>query len=144
MKKKIRWSKLMKLLILIVILSACHTNIPNIASNAQNTDQKQQQSATATSRAQQTSPQSPGEKRTKKSGCQAQGSLQDKRCTPGDIFAKTSVSYNLQSPAMPQASATLSVSTKNKVYTSYGIVKRENQAQYQIDHLRQPRHRRLK
>lgn len=68
-----------------------------------------------------------------KSGCQAQGSLPDKGCTPGDIFAKASVT-TICVAGYASSVRNVSVSTKNKVYASYGIVKRKP-GQYQIDHL---------
>jgi hypothetical protein len=132
MEKQMRWSIFIKLLVLVFMLSACNLDITKLVSNAKEVDQRQRESDTATSQVQRM-PQVAWGQRTKKSGCQAQGPLPDKRCTPGDIFIKTTAAA-ICVPGYASDVRNVSVSTKNKVYASYGIVKRKP-GQYQIDHL---------
>lgn len=70
---------------------------------------------------------------TKTSGCQAQGPLQDKGCTPGDIFRRVTKAQ-VCTPGYATSVRSVPVSLKNQVYASYGITKRRP-GQYQIDHL---------
>ena len=69
----------------------------------------------------------------KTSGCLADGSLQDKACTPGDII-KSSTKEQICTPGYARKVRSVSQSLKNDVYASYGITKRKPGA-YQVDHL---------
>ncbi|GCE09096.1 HNH endonuclease [Dictyobacter aurantiacus] len=71
--------------------------------------------------------------RTKTSGCQAQGPLQDTACTPGDIFPNLTTAQ-VCTPGYATSVRNVPVSLKNQVYASYGITRRAP-GQYQIDHL---------
>jgi hypothetical protein len=70
---------------------------------------------------------------TKTSGCQVNGALQDTACTPGDILPAVTKSQVCQS-GYASSVRNVPVSTKNKVYRSYGIVSHRS-GQYEVDHL---------
>ncbi len=69
----------------------------------------------------------------KTSGCQASGALQDKECTPGDIFTNVTKDDICQS-GYAQSVRNVPESKKNDVYAEYGITNR-SPGQYEVDHL---------
>lgn len=70
---------------------------------------------------------------TKTSGCQVSGPMQDTGCTPGDILPSATKSQICQ-PGYASSVRNVTTSTKNKVYSSYGI-KSHHSGQYEVDHL---------
>ncbi|MBE3561610.1 MAG: HNH endonuclease [Ktedonobacteraceae bacterium] len=70
---------------------------------------------------------------TKTSGCQANGPIQDKACTPGDIFPDAT-KEKICVPGYASSVRNVSQSLKEKVYASYGVKKR-SPGQYEVDHL---------
>lgn len=71
--------------------------------------------------------------RTKTSGCQVAGPLQDKACTPGDIFPDAT-SAQICTPGYASSVRDVPQSVKSQVYAAYGIAKR-SPGQYEVDHL---------
>ena len=70
---------------------------------------------------------------TKNSGCQAQGPLQDKACTPGAIITSATKDQICQS-GYSSSVRNVPVSEKNAVYAEYGI-QSHTTGQYEVDHL---------
>src|SRR5579859_1237381 len=70
---------------------------------------------------------------TKKTGCQANGPLQDLACTPGDIFRNISKA-EVCTPGYATSVRDVTQSVKNRAYSSYGITRRLP-GQYEVDHL---------
>ncbi|WP_235845947.1 HNH endonuclease [Dictyobacter aurantiacus] len=71
--------------------------------------------------------------RSKTSGCQAQGGLQDKQCTPGAIFSNATASQICRS-GYSKSVRNVPVSVKDEVYAEYGIT-HHSAGQYEVDHL---------
>ncbi len=71
--------------------------------------------------------------RTKTSGCVASGGLQDKACTPGDIFPNATASQICQS-GYARSVRDVPTSEKDQVYAEYGIASHFS-GQYEVDHL---------
>ncbi|MBO0778885.1 MAG: HNH endonuclease [Ktedonobacteraceae bacterium] len=71
--------------------------------------------------------------RTKTSGCQVNGPLQDQACTPGAIFPDAT-KEQICVPGYASSVRNVSTSLKNKVYASYGV-KTRRPGQYEVDHL---------
>ncbi len=71
--------------------------------------------------------------RTKNSGCQVQGPLQDKACTPGAIFPNATKDQICQS-GYSSSVRNVPVSEKNQAYSEYGI-QSHTTGQYEVDHL---------
>ncbi len=71
--------------------------------------------------------------RTKTSGCKASGGLQDKACTPGDVFPGVTASEICQS-GYARSVRNVSTSEKDQVYAEYGIASRTS-GEYEVDHL---------
>lgn len=69
----------------------------------------------------------------KTSGCVVNGPLQDKECTPGDIFPDATKEQVCKS-GYASSVRNVSTSVKNKVYASYGITHHIT-GQYEVDHL---------
>ncbi len=69
----------------------------------------------------------------KTSGCVASGGLQDKACTPGDIFADATTSQICQR-GYSSSVRDVPTSEKNQVYAEYGITSRST-GEYEVDHL---------
>jgi hypothetical protein len=72
-------------------------------------------------------------KLTKTSGCQVNGALQDRACTPGAIFPNATKSDICQS-GYARSVRNVPDSEKNQVYAEYGITHRTT-GQYEVDHL---------
>jgi hypothetical protein len=70
---------------------------------------------------------------TKTTGCQANGPIQDKACTPGDIF-HDATKEKICVPGYAGSVRNVTQSTKNKVYAAYGV-KTHKPGQYEVDHL---------
>jgi hypothetical protein len=70
---------------------------------------------------------------TKTTDCQASGPIQDKACTPGDIF-HDATKEKICVPGYASSVRNVTQSTKNKVYAAYGV-KTHKTGQYEIDHL---------
>ncbi len=70
---------------------------------------------------------------SKTSGCQASAALQDKECTPGDIFPNVTKD-DICKPGYAQSVRNVPESEKNDVYAEYGITSR-SPGQYEVDHL---------
>ncbi len=70
---------------------------------------------------------------TKTTGCQVQGPLQDKACTPGAIF-KDATKEQICTPGYARSVRDVPTSVKNQVYASYGIASRKP-GEYEVDHL---------
>lgn len=70
---------------------------------------------------------------TQTSGCQVNGALQDKQCTPGDIFSDATAS-KICVKGYAKSVRNVPVSIKNRVYKEYGIYHR-TAGQYEVDHL---------
>lgn len=70
--------------------------------------------------------------RTKTSGCEINGALQDKACSPGAIFSVTATQVCVSGYSSSVRS--VSESTKNAVYAEYGIASHST-GQYEVDHL---------
>ncbi len=72
-------------------------------------------------------------KPTKTTECQANGPIQDKACTPGDIF-QDATKEKICVPGYASSVRNVTQSTKNKVYAAYGV-KTHKTGQYEVDHL---------
>ena len=70
--------------------------------------------------------------RIRTSGCQANGALPDKDCTPGAILNSTK--SEICTPGYSTKVRNVTVSTKNQVYAEYGIVSHTT-GEYEVDHL---------
>jgi hypothetical protein len=70
---------------------------------------------------------------TKTTGCQADGPIQDKACTPGDIFPDAT-KEKICVPGYASSVRNVTQSTKTKVYSAYGV-KTHSTGQYEVDHL---------
>jgi hypothetical protein len=70
---------------------------------------------------------------TKTTGCQADGPIQDKACTPGAIFPDAT-KEQICTPGYAGSVRNVTQSTKNKVYAAYGV-KTHTTGQYEVDHL---------
>jgi hypothetical protein len=70
---------------------------------------------------------------TKTSGCQVQGALQDKACTPGAIFPNATKDQICQS-GYSRGVRNVPFSEKDQVYAEYGI-QSHSPGQYEVDHL---------
>lgn len=71
--------------------------------------------------------------RTKTSGCQARGALQDHACTPGAIFQGVTKS-KICRYGYTRTVRFVTYSTKTRVYHEYGIYS-HRRGQYEVDHL---------
>jgi hypothetical protein len=71
--------------------------------------------------------------RTRTSGCQAQGPLQDSACTPGDIIPTATKDVICKS-GYASSVRNVPTSEKNAVYAEYGIT-HHSAGQYEVDHL---------
>ena len=71
---------------------------------------------------------------TQFSDCEAQGPLPDPECTPGDIFEETTAEQTCVS-GYSTTVRNVSVSTKKKIFASYGIAYPVPFGSYEIDHL---------
>jgi hypothetical protein len=72
-------------------------------------------------------------KPAKTTDCQANGPIQDKACTPGDIFPEAT-KEKICVPGYASSVRNVTQSTKNKVYAAYGV-KTRKPGQYEVDHL---------
>ncbi len=107
----------------MVVLSGCTLTISGPESNV-----------TATSSPQSTfGPEPNWGTATKTTGCQATLPLQDKACTPGDIF-HDATKDKICVPGYASSVRNVTQSTKNKVYANYGI-KTHKSGEYEVDHL---------
>ena len=70
---------------------------------------------------------------TRTTGCQFNGPIQDKACTPGAIFPDATKA-KICTPGYAGSVRNVTTSMKNKVYAAYGI-KTRKPGQYQVDHL---------
>ncbi len=70
---------------------------------------------------------------SKTTGCQVQGPLQDKACTPGDII-KSATKEQICTPGYASSVRNVTTATKSRVYAAYGI-KHHVSGEYEIDHL---------
>jgi hypothetical protein len=70
---------------------------------------------------------------TQTSGCQANGALQDKQCTPGDIIPGATASQ-ICVKGYAKSVRNVPVSVKNQAYKEYGIY-HHTTGQYEVDHL---------
>lgn len=70
---------------------------------------------------------------TKTSGCQAQGGVEDKQCTPGAIFPNATASQICVS-GYSKSVRNVPVSVKNQAYAEYGITHHQT-GEYEVDHL---------
>ncbi|GCE23537.1 HNH endonuclease signature motif containing protein [Dictyobacter kobayashii] len=130
MRKGIMWVGLFTLL--VIFFSSC--NIPidiGVFGGHQTSGGQQNASAGASGAFNEAAPD--WGHQTKTTGCQAQGPIQDKECTPGNIFANLT-REQVCTPGYASSVRNVAVSTKNLIYASYGITKR-SPGQYQIDHL---------
>jgi hypothetical protein len=71
--------------------------------------------------------------RTKTTGCQANGALQDEACTPGAIFSDAT-KEKICVPGYASSVRNVTQSTKNQVYAAYGVTTHKT-GQYEVDHL---------
>ncbi len=71
--------------------------------------------------------------RTKTTGCQVNGGLQDSACTPGAVFASATKDQICQ-PGYSKDVRNVPESEKNEVYAEYGI-KSHTTGEYEVDHL---------
>ncbi len=69
--------------------------------------------------------------RTKTSGCLVNGSYPDHACTPGAVFSVTA--DEVCTPGYSSGVRSVSESTKNQVYTEYGI-QTHSTGEYEVDH----------
>jgi hypothetical protein len=69
----------------------------------------------------------------KTTGCQVNGRLQDSDCTPGDIIQGVTKDQVCQ-PGYARGVRSVTTSTKNKVFASYGVISRLA-GEYEVDHL---------
>jgi uncharacterized protein YceK len=69
----------------------------------------------------------------KTTGCQVNGALQDKACTPGDII-KSATKAQICKSGYASKVRNVPQSVKNQVYASYGI-RSHRAGQYEVDHL---------
>jgi|GEM_PF-1148896 len=72
--------------------------------------------------------------RTKTAGCQVAGPLPDHDCTPGAIFASTTLE-TICTPGYTQKVRNVSTSLKKSIYKEYGIAYPEPTGSYEADHL---------
>ncbi|MDE2071493.1 MAG: HNH endonuclease [Patescibacteria group bacterium] len=72
--------------------------------------------------------------RTKTSGCSARGPYPDPACTPGAIFASTTLEA-LCAPGYTQKVRNVSTTLKRRVYAEYGVAYPEPGGTYEADHL---------
>ncbi len=72
-------------------------------------------------------------KRTKTSGCVSHNALPDSACTPGAIFPDATTDKICQ-PGYSSSVRNVSTSTKNEVYSEYGISEHTT-GEYEVDHL---------
>ncbi|GHO70593.1 hypothetical protein KSC_094850 [Ktedonobacter sp. SOSP1-52] len=70
---------------------------------------------------------------SKTSGCQAQGPLQDKACSPGAIFPNVTKTDICRS-GYASSVRNVPTSEKNQVYQEYGIT-HHSTGEYEVDHL---------
>ncbi len=70
---------------------------------------------------------------SKTSGCKVNGGLQDKACTPGDIFPNVTTAQICKS-GYSSSVRNVPESEKNQVYAEYGITS-HGSGQYEVDHL---------
>lgn len=119
MKKYV--STLIFIAMLAVVLSGCDVTITVPSSG------------TATTVATTTSASHQWGVRTKTSGCQAQGPLQDSACTPGDIIT-TATKEAICKSGYAKSVRNVPTSEKNAVYAEYGIT-HHSAGQYEVDHL---------
>ena len=71
---------------------------------------------------------------TKSSGCQVRGKLPDSACTPGARFAKVTKA-EVCTPGYSSTVRNVSSSTKDAVYTAYGMTRHFNGSDGEVDHL---------
>jgi hypothetical protein len=71
--------------------------------------------------------------RTKTTGCQTNGALQDQACTPGDIIP-TATKDKICVSGYAGSVRNVTQSTKNQVYAAYGVTTHSS-GQYEVDHL---------
>jgi hypothetical protein len=69
----------------------------------------------------------------KTSDCHMQNGLQDKDCTPGDIFPNVAVDQ-ICTKGYTKSVRNVSSAVKKKVYTEYGITSHKRR-EYEVDHL---------
>lgn len=69
----------------------------------------------------------------KTAGCVANGPIQDKECSPGDIFPNATKEQICKS-GYSSSVRNVPTSVKNKVYAEYGIT-HHTTGQYEVDHL---------
>lgn len=72
--------------------------------------------------------------RLKTAGCVALGGLPDHACTPGAIFASTTVE-TICEPGYTKGVRNVSVSLKKKIYNAYGIAYPPPTGSFEADHL---------
>jgi hypothetical protein len=70
--------------------------------------------------------------RTKTSGCQVRGPLQDPACTPGAVFAVTRA--QICDPGYAKSVRDVPVQEKDQVYAEYGVSS-HRPGEYEVDHL---------
>ena len=71
---------------------------------------------------------------TRFSGCHVRGELPDHACTPGARFAKVTKA-EVCTPGYSSAVRNVSSSTKDAVYTAYGMTRHFNGSNGEVDHL---------
>jgi hypothetical protein len=70
----------------------------------------------------------------KSAGCQVNGVYPDHACTPGAVFATSSVA-DICTPGHAQSVRSVSTSLKKKIYAAYGIAYPQPTGTYELDHL---------
>lgn len=68
------------------------------------------------------------------SNCQVNGQLPDHACSPGAVFASSTVS-DICTPGYSKSVRNVSAGTKKKVYAEYGISYPQPTGSYELDHL---------
>ena len=123
------------LLLVALFLAACSGSQPQST-----TTQPPQSAATRQARSTPTQPPvgTPGQSallgtRTKTSGCQANGPLPDRACTPGAIFPDATKEMICR-PGYSRGVRNVPQSLKDEAYAEYGI-KSHQPGEYEVDHL---------
>jgi hypothetical protein len=71
---------------------------------------------------------------TKTSGCTSNGPLPDPDCSPGAIFASSTVE-DICTPGYSSSVRNVSVSLKKKIYGEYGLTYPQPTGSYEVDHI---------
>src|SRR5579864_8408772 len=112
------------ILLLLMVFSGCTVNGISLS----NTSSSPTASSSSTF-----GPQPNWGKPTKTTGCQINGALQDKACTPGDIIPDATKDKICVS-GYAGSVRNVTQSTKNQVYAEYGVTTHKS-GQYEVDHL---------